>query len=127
MASVLWLKEPHHVLTVALDVREPAADKPETQFEFMGQPIYLQTGPAKLAQVTGASMVPAAIEYNPQSQMHTLTMYPAIDVQQHSLEDMTQHALNCIGPHVQRAPQQQFYDLLGALQVPQKTILSSQT
>jgi hypothetical protein len=28
---------------------------------------------------------------------------------------------------VQRAPQQQFYDLLGALQTPQKTILASQT
>jgi len=34
--------------------------------------------------------------------------------------------LDCIGPHVQRAPQQQFYDLLGALQVPQKTILATQ-
>jgi hypothetical protein len=126
IASVRWLKEPLHVLTVALDVREPAADKPESQFEFMGQNIYLQTGPAKLAQMTGASVVPAAIEYDPQSQMHTLTVYPAIDAQQHSLEAITQQALDCIGPHVQRAPQQQFYDLLGALQTPQKTILASQ-
>jgi len=126
IASVRWLKEPHHVLTVALDVREPAADKPESQFEFMGQPIYLQTGPAKLAQLTGASVVPAAIEYNPQTQMHTMSIYPAIDAQQHSLEAITQQALDCIGPHVQRAPQQQFYDLLGALQVPQKTILATQ-
>ena len=64
IGSVRWLKEPHHVLTVALDVREPAADKPEQQFEFLGQTIYLQTGPAKLAQLTGAQVVPAAIEYN---------------------------------------------------------------
>jgi hypothetical protein len=127
IASVRWLKEPHHVLTVALDVREPAADKPESQFVFMGQNIYLQTGPAKLAQMTGASVVPAAIEYDPQSQMHTLNLYPAIDAQQHSLEAITQQALDCIGPHVQRAPHQQFYDLLGALQTPQKTILASQT
>ena len=127
IASVRWLKEPHHVLTVALDVREPAADKPESQFVFMGQDIYLQTGPAKLAQMTGASVVPAAIEYDPQSQQHTLNLYPAIDAQQHSLEAITQQALDCIGPHVQRAPQQQFYDLLGALQTPQKTILASQT
>ena len=126
IASVRWLKEPHHVLTVALDVREPAADKPESQFEFMGHPIYLQTGPAKLAQLTGASVVPAAIEYNPQTQMHTMHIYPAIDAQQHTLEAITQQALDCIGPHVQRAPQQQFYDLLGALQVPQKTILATQ-
>ena len=126
IASVRWLKQPHHVLTVALDVREPAADKPESQFEFMGQPIYLQTGPAKLAQLTGASVVPAAIEYNPQTQMHTMRIYPAIDAQEHSLEAITQQALDCIGPHVQRAPQQQFYDLLGALQVPQKTILATQ-
>ena len=127
IASVRWLKEPQHVLTVALDVREPSADKPESQFEFMAQNIYLQTGPAKLAQMTGASVVPAAIEYNPQSQMHTLSLHPAIDGQQHSLEAITQQALNCIGPHVQRAPQQQFYDLLGALQTPQKTILAAQS
>lgn len=128
IASVRWLKEPHHhVLTVALDVREPAADKPESQFEFMDQNIYLQTGPAKLAQMTGATVVPAVIEYDPQSQMHTLHLYPAIDAQQHSLEDITQQALDCIGPHVQRTPQQQFYDLLGALQTPQKTILSAQS
>jgi len=127
IASVRWLKEPQHVLTVALDVREPSADKPESQFEFMGQNIYLQTGPAKLAQMTGASVVPAAIEYNSQSQMHTLSLHPAIDAQQHSLEAITQQALDCIGPHVQRAPQQQFYDLLGALQVPQKTVLAAKS
>ena len=127
IASVRWLKEPHQVLTVALDVREPAADKPESQFEFMGQNIYLQTGPAKLAQMTGASVVPAAIEYDPQNQVHTLNLYPSIDAQQHSLEAITQQALDCISPHVQRAPKQQFYDLLGALQTPQKTILASQT
>ena len=127
IASVRWLKEPQHVLTVALDVREPAADKPESQLVFMGQNIYLQTGPAKLAQMTGASVVPAAIEYDPQSQMHTLHLYPAIDAQEHSLETITQQALNCIGPHVQRAPQQQFYDLLGALQTPQKTIIAAQS
>ena len=127
IVSVRWLKEPHHALTVALYVREPAADKPESQFQFMGQKIYLQTGPAKLAQMTSASVVPAAIEYDPQSQMHTLNLYPAIDAQQHSLAAITQQALDCIGPHVQRAPQQQFYDLLGALQTPQKTILASQT
>ena len=127
IASVRWLKEPQHVLTVALDAREPSADKPESQFEFMGQNIYLQTGPAKLAQMTGASVVPAAIEYNSQSQMHTLSLHPAIDAQQHSLEAITQQALDCIGPHVQRAPQQQFYDLLGALQVPQKTVLAAKS
>jgi hypothetical protein len=30
--------------------------------------------------------------------------------------------LDCIGPHVLRAPEQQFYDLLGALQTPQKAL-----
>jgi hypothetical protein len=125
IGSVRWLKKPQHVLTVALDVREPAADKPESEFQFMGQRVYLQTGPAKLAQMTAASIVPAAIEYNPQKQMHFLTLYPAIDSQTHTLEHITQQALDCIGPHVQKAPQQQFYDLLGALQTPQKTILAT--
>ncbi len=120
IGSVRWLKQAHHVLTVALDVREPAADKPEQQFQFMGQTIYLQTGPAKLAQLTGAQVVPAAIEYNAQTQRHLLTLYPAIDPSLCAPEVITQTALNCIGPHVLRAPEQQFYDLLGALQTPQK-------
>jgi hypothetical protein len=119
IGSVRWLKEPHHVLTVALDVREPAADKPEQSFKFMEQSIYLQTGPAKLAQLTGAQVVPAAIEYNAQTQRHLLTLYPAIDPATCSPEQLTQTALDCIGPHVMRAPTQQFYDLLGALQMPQ--------
>jgi len=119
IGSVRWLKEPHHVLTVALDVREPAADKPEQSFQFMGQTIFLQTGPAKLAQLTGAQVVPAAIEYKAQTQRHLLTLHPAIDPATCTPEALTQTALNCIGPHVMRAPEQQFYDLLGALQTPQ--------
>ena len=120
IGSVRWLKEPHHVLTVALDVREPAADKPEQSFQFMGQTIYLQTGPAKLAQLAGAQVVPAAIEYNAETQRHLLTLYPAIDPATSTPEALTQTALDCIGPHVLRAPAQQFYELLAALQAPQK-------
>ena len=125
IASVRWLKDPHHVLTVALDVREPAADKPESQFEFMGQNIYLQTGPAKLAQMTGACVVPAAIEYNAETQRHRLCLYPAIEPSGCTPEELTQAALNHIGPHVMQTPDQQFYDLLGALQTPQKQIIAS--
>ena len=120
IGPVRWLKQANHVLTVALDVREPAADKPEQSFQFMGQTIYLQTGPAKLAQLTGAQVVPAAIEYNGQTQRHLLTLYSAIDPATCTPETLTQSALDCIGPHVTRATEQQFYDLLGALQTPQK-------
>ena len=119
IGSVRWLKEPKHVLTVALDVREPATDKPEQSFQFMGQTIFLQTGPAKLAQLTGSQVVPAAIEYNAQTQRHLLTLHPAIEPATCTPEELTQTALDCIGPHVMRAPEQQFYDLLGALQTPQ--------
>jgi hypothetical protein len=122
IGPVRWLKQANHVLTVALDVREPAADKPEHSFQFMGQTIYLQTGPAKLAQLTGAQVVPAAIEYNGQTQRHLLTVYPAIDPSTCTPEALTQSALDCIGPHVMRTPEQQFYDLLGALQTPQKLV-----
>lgn len=101
------------------DVREPAANKPEQAFEFIGQTIYLQTGPARLAQMTDALVVPAAIEYNPLTQMHTLSLYEALSATDATPHEVTQQALNKIGPHIERAPQQQFYDLLGALQVPQ--------
>ena len=73
----------------------------------------------KLAQLTGAQVVPAAIEYNAQTQRHLLTLYPSIDPSTCTPEVLTQNALDCIGPHVMRAPEQQFYDLLGALQTPQ--------
>ena len=125
IGPVRWLKEPHQVLTVALDVREPTADKPEHEFQFMGQSVYLQTGPAKLAQLTGAQVVPAAIEYNPETQQHQLYLYPAIDPSGCTPEELTQAALNQIGPHVMQAPEQQFYDLLGALQTPQRQVIAS--
>ena len=120
IGPVRWLKQAHQVLTVALDVREPAADKPEQSFQFMGQTVYLQTGPAKLAQLTGAQVVPAAIEYKAETQRHLLTLHPAIDPNSCTPEALTQTALDAIGPHVMRTPEQQFYDLLGALQTPQK-------
>jgi hypothetical protein len=120
IGPVRWLKQAHQVLTVALDVREPAADKPEQSFQFMGQTVYLQTGPAKLAQLTGAQVVPAAIEYKAETQRHLLTLYLAIDPNSCTPEALTQTALDAIGPHVMRTPEQQFYDLLGALQTPQK-------
>jgi hypothetical protein len=125
IGPVRWLKQPHHVLTVALDVREPSADKPEHEFQFMGQSVYLQTGPAKLAQLTKAQVVPAAIEYNAETQHHRLCLYPAIDPSGCTTEELTQAALNLIGPHVANTPEQQFYDLLGALQKPQKQIIAS--
>jgi hypothetical protein len=125
IGPVRWLKSPHNVLTVALDVREPAANKPEQAFEFMGQTIYLQTGPARLAQMTGALVVPAAIEYNPHAQMHTLSLYEALSATNATPHEVTQQALNKIGPHIERASQQQFYDLLGALQVPQMPVTPS--
>jgi hypothetical protein len=125
IGPVRWLKEPHQVLTVALDVREPTADKPEHEFQFMGQSVYLQTGPAKLAQLTGAKVVPAAIEYNAETQQHQLYLYPAIDPLGCTPEALTQAALNQIGPHVLQSPEQQFYDLLGALQTPQRQVIAS--
>ena len=125
IGPVRWLKQPHHVLTVALDVREPTADKPEHEFQFMGQCVYLQTGPAKLAQLTKAQVVPAAIEYNVEMQRHQLCLYPAIDPSGCTPEELTQAALNLIGLHVENTPEQQFYDMLGALQTPQKQIIAS--
>jgi hypothetical protein len=125
IGPVRWLKESHQVLTVALDVREPTADKLEHEFQFMGQSVYLQTGPAKLAQLTGSQVVPAAIEYNAETQRHQIYLYPAIDPSGCTPEELTQAALNQIAPHVMQSPEQQFYDLLGALQTPQRQVIAS--
>jgi lauroyl/myristoyl acyltransferase len=87
----------------------------------MGRTIYLQNGPARLARLTGACLVPAAIEYDPAARRHQLFLYPMLDPQQLDPQALTQKALDCIGPHVQRRPAQQFYDLLAALEQPQQT------
>jgi hypothetical protein len=78
-----------------------------------------------LAQLTKAQVVPAAIIYNAETQCHRLCLYPAIDPSSCTLEELTQAALNQIGPHVMQTPEQQFYDLLGALKTPQKQIIAS--
>ena len=117
--SIRWLSRPGQVLTVAMDVREPRFERPEYPFHFLGETIYLQTGPARLAKLTGAQIVPAAIEYSPSQCRHRLTLYPAIDPQcgEHAA---TQQALDSLAPRIAAVPAQQFYDLVSTLKAPQR-------
>lgn len=118
LGAVRWLRQPGNVLTVALDVREPRFEKPEHPFRFRDHTIYLPTGAARLARMTGVQVVPATIEYLPRRQKHILTLHPAISP---SLQenDIIQQALIPLSAQHARAPNQQFFDLLSAHAQPQ--------
>lgn len=109
-----WLWGGGQVLTAALDVREPGYPRPEHPFLLMGQTVYLQLGPARLAKLVGAELVPCTIEYQPDKQRHEMTLGPAISPHADA-HAAIQKALDFIGPYVSRSPGQQFYDLLNTL------------
>lgn len=108
--SINWLRE-HKLLGVLLDVREPGQRYEESPFEFLGQTIYMQTGPARLAQVARVPIVPASIQYQPRERRHHLRFYapvqPSADPQA-----TTQQLLRVLGDDVATAPQQQFHDIV---------------
>jgi hypothetical protein len=124
VGAVRWLRQPGHVLTVALDVREPRFEKPERPFKFLDHTIYLPTGAARLARMCGVQVVPATIEYLPKKRKHILTLHQAIAP---SLQeaDIIQQALIPLSAQHARAPNQQFFDLLAAHAQPQ-TVAPSQ-
>lgn len=118
LGAVRWLRQPGHVLTVALDVREPRFEKPEQPFRFLDHTIYLPTGAARLARMTGVQMVPASIEYLPKKRTHCLTLHRAVSPHLSEVE-MIQQALIPLSAQHARAPNQQFFDLLAAHASPQ--------
>jgi len=118
MGAVRWLRQPGHVLTVALDVREPGFEKPELPFKFLQHTIYLPTGAARLARMTGVQVVPATIEYLPKKRKHMLTLHQAIAPAQQEADIIGQALIPLSAQHA-RAPNQQFFDLIAAHAQPQ--------
>jgi lauroyl/myristoyl acyltransferase len=108
--SLNWLKNPGNILGVALDVREANRTHKEEHFQFMDRKIYLQTGPAKLAKLANAAVIPSVTWYDLAQRQHVFQFLPAIT----RLEDpaaVTQAALTAIEPFIKRYPNQQFYDI----------------
>lgn len=108
---IKWLKENGHVLGVVLDVREQGQQIEEHPFQFLGQTIFMQSGPARLARIAAVPMVPATIQYQPRERCHHL-YFDAPVFPEGNPQHTTQHLLRVLEKHVARAPQQQFYDIV---------------
>jgi lauroyl/myristoyl acyltransferase len=112
-----WLKSPGNLFGIVLDVRERHIPHKEERFSFMGRQIFMQTGPARLARLAGVPVVPCVTWYEVASRKHIVQMLPAIT----ALDDpinVTQRALDLIEPYIMKYPEQQFYDIASALEIP---------
>ena len=116
-----WLKKPGNILGVALDVREANRPLKEALFQFMDRQIHLQTGPAKLAKLANAAVIPSVTWYDLERRQHVLQFMPALT----RLEDpaaVTQAALGAIEPFIRLYPNQQFYEIAKILAQPHQPI-----
>lgn len=111
-----WLETPGNMLGVVLDVREHGHKIKEHPFNFLGQPIFMQTGPAKLACLARVPLVPMTIRYDPAEKRHHLyfdaPIMPADPV------GMTQEALTILARYVTEAPNQLYQDIVRDFAVP---------
>jgi hypothetical protein len=112
-----WLTAPTRLLGVALDVREQGVKIREYPFIFHGARIMMQIGPARLARLAGASIIPMTIQYHPLEKRHHLYF----DAPLSSTDDpfaVTQRLLDQLGRRVSQAPQQMFHDIGAAFAAP---------
>jgi lauroyl/myristoyl acyltransferase len=113
-----WLKIPGNLFGIVLDVRERHIPHKEERFSFMGRQIFMQTGPARLARLARVPMVPCVTWYEVASRKHIVQMLPAITTILDDPIDVTQRALALIEPYIMKYPEQQFYDIASALEIP---------
>lgn len=112
-----WLKPTGRLLGVVLDVREYGQKLKEHPFVFLGHPIFMQSGPARLACLANVPMVPMTIQYNRAEQRHHLYFDAPIPPRDDPV-GMTQQALAALEKHVAAAPQQQFQDIVTGFAAP---------
>lgn len=111
-----WLKTKGNMLGVVLDVREYGHKIKEHSFNFMGQPIFMQTGPAKLACLARVPLVPMTIRYDLTEKRHHL--YFDAPIMPTDPVGMTQEALTILGRYVAKAPNQLYQDIVRDFAIP---------
>ncbi|MGZ5016542.1 MAG: LpxL/LpxP family acyltransferase [Methylobacter sp.] len=117
-ANILnYLSKPGNLLCAMLDVRELGHITKEYPFNFLGSRIYLQTGPARLAYLAKAPILPMTIQYDLFEQRHHLyfgdPVYPYKDH-----VDVTQRVLSSLEYYIADQPQQWFHDIAEAFSLP---------
>ena len=111
-----WLATPGHMLGIVLDVREYGLKLKEHPFVFLGHPIFMQSGPAKLACLANVPMVPMTVQYNRAEQRHHL--YFDAPIPPGEPVEMTQQALAVLEKYVAAAPEQLFNDIITGFAEP---------
>lgn len=112
-----WLRTPGNTLGIVMDVREPGQPIQEHALTLLGRTIYMQTGPARVACLAQAAMVPTTIRYDATEKRHHL-YFSAPVLPNGDPVGMTQAVLSALEPALAEAPEQQFYDICGTFSTP---------
>ncbi len=114
--ALAWVKA-GNLLGLALDVREYGQPHKEDRFTFLGQTIYMQTGPARFAALAQVPLIPMTIRYDASLQMHDLSFFDPVWVGG-SAGEATQRVLNSLAEAVRQCPPQQFHDVASSFRTP---------
>jgi len=114
--AIRWLKQ-GHLLGMALDVREYGQRHKESLFEFMGEKIYMQYGPARVARSADVPLIPMSIRYNQPAQLHHLRFGPPVRVDKDPRQ-ATQTLLDFFSDDSLEEPAQLFHDIIKSFREP---------
>ena len=123
--TMSWFKRRPAVLGVAFDVREFDQALKESEIEFAGCRLWVQTGPARLAGLAKVLVVPASIHFKPESRMHELEFFDAIDpCRMESEQALIQAVFSALAPVYSANKLQGFFDLNENFSKPHEPVSS---
>jgi len=114
--AIRWLGA-GNLLGMALDVREHGQRHKEARLRFLGEDIYMQLGPARLAHAAGVPLVPMSIRYDAGTRCHRLSLGAPIWVDE-SPHATTQRLLDFLQQDPAQAPEQLFHDIARTFRTP---------
>lgn len=122
--AIRWLKRRPAVLGVAFDVREFDQPHRESEIDFAGHRLWVQTGPARLAQLAKVLVVPATIHFDPRRRLHQLTFLDVLDPQAVSDLELTQAVFSALAPAYLAHERQAFFDMPAVFSRPHASDLA---
>jgi len=105
-----YLAKPNNLLLAMLDVREAGGVAREYPITFLQRQIFLQTGPARLARLTGVPLIPTNIQYNLQERRHHMHFGSPVWPEKDPVA-MTQKVIAQLEQYVHEQTAQFFHDL----------------
>ena len=116
-AILNYLAKPGNLLGAMLDVREQGQKPKEFMFNFFGQQVYLNTGPARLAFLAQVPIIPMTIQYDSLARRHHLYFgEPIMPCKNHI--QVTQQLLSAIEYPIAKMPEQWFFDMPNVFSLP---------